>query len=278
MRCQPLVVGTDDRSRYKMLSALLLSGAMMGVCAKGYAAGPETIATDRPDTVESSLTVGARRLQLETSIAYEHDREEGISTDTWSMPTLLRYGVSENWELRVETDGPLHERLDRAGGENNASGMGDLAIGVKHHLETRDGSPWSRALLLHLDVPSGDGHWKGHKNRPSARYVAEREIGERGSLGIMPGVVYNTDDNREYYWSGLLAVTSGYSFTDEWRGFLEIASLELGAGHHADFQHSFDGGLAWTLTPDLQLDFVFNLGLSKATSDLLLGSGISLRW
>lgn len=278
MTLEQMALGMSGCGQSVRYVVWLLGLAVLLTAGAGRAAGPDTIATDRPDTVESSLTVGARRLQLETSVAYEHDREHGETSNTWSMPTLLRYGFSENGELRIETDGPLHERLDRAAGETNASGMGDLALGFKHHFPTAEESLWSQAVLLHLDIPSGDGHWKGHKNRPSLRYVAERELGARGSFGVMPGVVYNTDDERSYYWSALLAVTSGYSFTDRWRGFLELASLELGSGRHSDQLHSFDGGLAWTVTPDLQFDFVFNLGLSKAASDLLLGSGVSLRW
>ncbi|SEP79596.1 Putative MetA-pathway of phenol degradation [Solimonas aquatica] len=267
-----------EEKRYPCGLVLLLAGAALLACARGHADGLDAISTDRPDTVESSLTVGRHRLQLETSVAYEHDAQDGESSDTWSAPTLLRYGVSDSWELRIETDGPLHERLDRAAGETNASGMGDLALGLKHHLRDREDSQWSRALLLHLDLPSGDGHWKGHKHRPSLRYVAEHDLGENAGFGIMPGLVYNTDDSRDYYLSALLAATVGYSFSEQWRGFVELASTELGAGHHADTQNTFDGGLAWIPRPDLQFDVVFNLGLSESAPDLMLGTGVSVRW
>lgn len=270
------ILMVDQRGRSLLLGGLLW--ASMALVAPKAEAEFDVISTDRPDVVESSLTVGKGRLQLESSVAYEHDRSGGMTTRTWSAPTLLRIGIGESWEARVETDGPLHERLDRAAGENNASGMGDIALGLKHHLGAGEDSPWSRALLMHLDLPSGDGHWKGHKYRPSLRYVAERELSEKVCVGLMPGLVYNTDDVRDYYLAGLLAVTTAYQWTDNFRSFIEVAGTELGGGDHSEQFWTFNGGLAWTATPDVQFDFVFNAGLNEAAPDLMLGTGVSVRW
>jgi hypothetical protein len=46
---------------------------------EGVAADTDTIATDRPDVVESSLTVGKWRFQIETSVGVEHDHSGSIS-------------------------------------------------------------------------------------------------------------------------------------------------------------------------------------------------------
>src|SRR5882672_7148159 len=77
----------------------------------------DEINTDRPDFVESSAVVGRGRFQLETSVAGERDNAGGLRLRTLSTPTLLRLGVSENIELRVESDGAMHTRsFDPASG------------------------------------------------------------------------------------------------------------------------------------------------------------------
>ena len=46
------------------------------------------------------------------------------------MPTLLRMGVSDSVELRVETDGPLRAQT----GDAVAYGFADTSLGLKWHL------------------------------------------------------------------------------------------------------------------------------------------------
>lgn len=72
--------------------ALILS---LGVAA-GPALAEEPIATDRPDFVESSQTVGLGRWQIETSVAWEEDEDGAFEASAFSTPTLLRYGFAES--------------------------------------------------------------------------------------------------------------------------------------------------------------------------------------
>ena len=58
----------------------------------------DSIATDRPNVVESSLTVGAGVLQLETGLAFETFDGGNFEIDTFSTPTLLRFGIGKAWE------------------------------------------------------------------------------------------------------------------------------------------------------------------------------------
>ena len=65
--------------------ALILS---MGVAASP-AWADDPIATDRPDFVESSQTVGLGRWQIETSVAWEEDEDGAFEASAFSTPTLL---------------------------------------------------------------------------------------------------------------------------------------------------------------------------------------------
>ncbi len=76
-------------------------------------AGDDGIVTDRPDFVESSNVVGRGRFQIETSVLAERDKSDGVRARTYSMPTLLRYGVGDVLELRLETDGRTVQHAGR---------------------------------------------------------------------------------------------------------------------------------------------------------------------
>ena len=96
-------------------------------CAAGE---PDTwITTDRPDFVDAPEVVGKGRVQLETGILQ--------SKEARSTPTLLRVGVTDDLEVRVESDGRLADRSDPA----RTRGWGDAAVSVKWQLHGPLGRP-----------------------------------------------------------------------------------------------------------------------------------------
>lgn len=141
------------------MKSSVLASCLVLLCVAGRARAEDPIATDRPDFVESSLTVGNHRLQVETSAAWERD----ASVDAYSTPTLFRYGLGQTWELRLETDGWQHIDLP---GQSNINGMSDVSLGVKHHLASSDDGKTSLAWLLHVDLPSGAQALRGHGHAP----------------------------------------------------------------------------------------------------------------
>src|SRR5262245_3091965 len=83
-----------------------LAVAASALCATA-ARAEEPIATDRPDFVESADVVGDGRFQIETGLSYERSRANGQTSRGRATPLLLRYGVGDTLELRLETDGLL---------------------------------------------------------------------------------------------------------------------------------------------------------------------------
>ena len=171
------------------------------------AGAADAITTDRPDVVESSLTVGRGRFQIETSIARERDKDAGAKTTVLTTPTLLRLGVSENLELRLESEGYVRAKFSdpAAGIDARDSGYADLSPGLKWHALDGEGARPSVAVLLHADIDSGSRPFRGEGIRPSLRTPFEWELQNDFSLGVMPGIVYDKTDGRRHA-SGILAV------------------------------------------------------------------------
>jgi len=252
------------------------------VLSMGAAASPawadDPIATDRPDFVESSQTVGLGRWQIETSVAWEEDEDGAFEASAFSTPTLLRYGFAEHWELRFETDGFIDAELRGPGLRVDEDGVADLAVGLKYHVpgSGENGGP-SMAWLMHVDLDTGSSAFRGDGARPSLRLVAEWELPNDMSLGVMPGVIYdNGDDGR--YAAGIFGIVVGKGWTDRFRTFAELAMPQIASSNDGGTQAALNLGGAYLINNNTQWDFAGSVGLNNRTPDLGLTTGLSIRW
>ena len=125
--------------RGRLLSAAMLSFMALATCFAPRARA-EGMVTDRPDFVESSEVVGPHRVQIESGLDFDRDQAPGVRTRGRSTPTLLRIGLDERLELRVETDGALRQdqRDPATGLRVRQTGIADTALGVKWHHQDGD--------------------------------------------------------------------------------------------------------------------------------------------
>ena len=261
--------------RMKQLVAVML----MGGPAIAAHAEDEAITTDRPDFVESSDVVGRGRVQIETSIAGERQRQAGLRARLTATPTLLRVGVSDTLEMRVETDGRLRLRSSDASGVYRESGWGDVALGVKWHQRDGDEETLTPGIgwLLHVDADSGSAAFRGDGWRPSLRMVAEWEFAGGWSLGLMPGIYQDRDPSGRYV-GGIFAAVVGKSFTPQLRGFVEVSGQQLTSRRHGGQLTTLDTGAAYLLTKDLQIDIAVSRGITSAAPDFAWTLGLSARF
>lgn len=256
-----------------------LVAAALAVAAAAPAQAKDEIVTDRPDVSESSEVVGKGRFQIETSLVSQRDEAAGTRVRTLNTPTLLRIGIAEQFELRVESDGYTRLRADGAV-PLRASGMADTALGVKWHMQDGDDDDHvpSVAWLLHADFATGAKAFRGQGVRPSLRVVAEWELPQGWSVGAMPGVFSDRNEAGERYSAGLLALVLGKDFTPQWRGYVEYSLDQWAATRHGGKVSSWDAGVAYVLNKDLQLDFSFSRGISQSAVDASWGLGLSVRY
>jgi len=259
--------------------SLLLAALCLPFCGAAHAAEDDSISTDRPDFVESSQVVGKGRLQLETSVQWDRLRGDDGQAHTLSTPTLLRIGVGESTELRIETDGRnvVHVRTTDDGARTVSAGYADTAIGVKWHIKDGQDQQPSLGVLLHADLPSGSRTMRGHGLRPSLRLAAEWDLPQDLSFGVMPGLAVDSDDNGARYGYGILAATLGKEFNERVRGFVELAAPQIARASHGGTQASFDTGLTYLVNKNVQADLMLAHGLNRRTPDLSVAVGLSIR-
>jgi hypothetical protein len=253
--------------------ALLL--ACLSPLTSGAAEADNSIVTDRPDFVESSAVVGRGRFQIETSVAVERNKADGIKERTTATPTLLRFGVGDALELRLETDGRVVYKTDNAPTER---GYGDLSLGVKWHALDAAGSAPSVGVLAHVDIDSGSSQFRGNGNRPSLRVVAEWELPNNMSLGVMPGIVYDKNADGGRFVAGILGVVVGKSWTEKARTFIEVGMPQIARGKNGATVANLNLGAAYLLSDTLQIDTALARGLNHRTADLSLTVGLSAKF
>jgi hypothetical protein len=168
------------------LIALLAAFVLIGVLP--LRADDDLINPDRPGIADGSQTIARGTFQLETGI----DREKRDN----SFPTLLRYGLSKNFEARLESDNALTHPL----------------LGFKVH--------FADMPSLGVIVRAGEHH------EGDVRLAADINLGEKWSLN--PNVGMNRDRG------ALAALTIQYNLTQRANVFIDggydTSQLQLDAG------------------------------------------------
>ncbi|MBI4367720.1 MAG: transporter [Deltaproteobacteria bacterium] len=236
------------------------------------------LVTDRPDAAEASVTVGRHRFQVETSFAFGRDDDAGTMTKTYGFPTLLRFGVSDPLELRME--GELYS-IQSQTGTGTARGFQDLAVGMKAHVVENRGWIPSFGTLTHVSLPTGNDVFSSNSVEPSAKLLADWELPADFSLGANAGIDLPARDAAGDKFARFLyaaALNHPTPFLkDRMRVFVEAAgAVPLKKGKAGE--HTFDSGLAFLVTPNLQLDGFAQIGLTDAAPGLQAGMGVCWRY
>lgn len=241
----------------------------------------DTISADRPSFAESSKTVDRGRVQFEIGAQWERQRDDDSHRRTLYSPVLLRIGLSEDAELRLESDGRkrIHE-VEMASGERaTTAGYADTGVGFKWHFAKQAGAAPSLALLAELELPTGSRSLRGRGARPALYLPAEWEMGQGWSVEFMPGV--GTDSDEEHgggrYRYGFLAAGLNKKLGERLQAFVELAAPQIARAAHGGTRLALDTGVAWLLTKDCQLDAWLIHGLNRRAPDLAIGFGLSVR-
>jgi len=222
-----------------------------GLCAPACAA--DRIDTDGPDFVESTESVAQGHWQFETGPLQTRDRRPGAHTNTIATPFLLKAGIGEGAELRLETDGYSHPGgTDAPAGR---SGVADTAIGIKWHVQDSQAGTATPALawIAHVELPSGSPAWRGIGLRPSLRAVIGWDLPHDFTLGVMPGIKLDTREDGRRFVSGILGVVAGHWWTPRLRSFIEAEADSIARVRDGGVILYRNVGAAYGLTDDWQI-------------------------
>lgn len=215
--------------------------------AQDRAQDGDLINPDRPGIADGSATVRRGSWQIELGLERDDQDNEHLT----STPLLLRYGLSDRLELRVETDGYVRAQ--------NATGIAPAAVGFKYHFAG------SYGVIVAVSPPSGSSDFKSEDTTGDVRLAADFACGEKWAFNPNIGVAVDPDTT-----SLLAALTVQYNLSPTLNVFAD--------GGSSGSSILLDGGVAWVLAPDTQLDASIGWGAHGDAPDRFVSVGYSRRF
>ncbi|MGH2958816.1 MAG: transporter [Solirubrobacterales bacterium] len=261
------------------LQALVLCITLQLAAAAEAADQPpdDYINPDRPGLADGSNVVGAGRIQIETGIQQEYRSTDGNRSRTLFVPTLLRMGLDNNFELRIESN--TYTRMTDTDSTQRAEGVAPASLGFKYHFI--DSLGWKHpavGAIVRFFPRSGTGNFKTTRATGDFRIVADWDFLPQWSLNPNVGVaLYESEDSRLYA-AGLFAATLNYNPSKNVNFFIDTG-LQSPETKHGQAAVLVDFGAAYVIGRDVQLDFSAGSRVAgKTPPRLFLSAGISKRF
>lgn len=230
-----------------MKSTLLILGAL-SFATLAHAADEDLIDADRPGIADGSHTVKRGAFQFE--FGPQTQRDDGVRT--FSTPTLLRYGLTERFEARVESEGYQRSR--------GQSSWAPVSAGFKYHF---------------LDTPStGVIARVFQRGTADVRLASDINVGEKWSINPNAGLVSQKDGER--FTAALAALTVQYNFSDVSNGFVD-GGYQSREDRNGGASLIVDTGAAWITGRNTQFDVSAGWGIRGSTS-FFVSAGVSHRY
>jgi hypothetical protein len=237
------------------------------------------IVTDRPDVADSSLTVGKLKFQVETSFEFTQDNESGITTRTYSLPTLFRFGVIDPLELRAEGSWFVFQTQT---GERREGGFSDIALGLKWHIvDARSKNLPSVGVLTMVRIPTGASEVSSGAVEPRFKVLVDTNLFYNLEFGLNVGVdVPVRDEMGDKFARFLYAASINYWMhrTNKRVKLFVESSGAVPLKSNKSVLASLNTGTAFLITPKMQVDGFVRIALTDATVDMVGGVGYSYRF
>lgn len=256
-----------------MNRASALMALLFVVTAPGYA--EQEFNSDRPGVADGSETVGAGRVQIETGVQRDWRKAGDDPRRETFLPSLLRIGLAEDWEARLESDVYSWMRQDDG---TRAEAWAPFSLGFKYHFLEAKGARPSVGAIVRLAPPSGSNSLRTRHTTGDVRLAADWELTPQWSLNPNIGFGYDEDDEGRRFSARLLAVTLGYRPAPSLELSVDVAAQapEAYAGRTAVLSSA---SLAYMLKRDLQVDLTLGGRSAGSTPpQRFLAAGFSVRF
>lgn len=202
------------------------------------------ITTDRPGEGTASDIVAPKTIQLESGMIY-HRIEKGFTSDH-----LLRFGLTEKWEVRLQTNQDLKD-----------SSATTYGFSSKYNFLAGEGLAPSLTLIADSDFKF---------ENYSFILASDKQLTE--NFGSSAGTGFVKDDGEDFYF---LSFGLDYSFGERWGIFAEYYGYFNAA---LSPEHGTDFGITYLAAPRLQLDFSFGSNIQDISNQYFLSTGISYKF
>jgi len=230
------------------------------------------ISTDRPGFLFAPTVVPRGRFQIEAGIpTYTLLEVGGDESRSWDAPVALRYGLTDELELRASLPAWTDVHVESGGSSTDDEGFGDSEVGAKLALPELAGGPL--ALQGSLRLPTGEDGFTTDELGATGLLLHGRDLPDGFWLQTMLGVTHTPLDGSEDQTTGALAALVSHPIAGGWSAYVEATALP--GLRHAKGQSYLGGALIWAPLDRLQLDLSADFGLDDDSADVIAACGAS---
>jgi hypothetical protein len=242
--------------------------------------------TDRPDKTESPYTVDAGHFQCEMDLlnySYDHYMVGPGNFRTENLgiaPLNLKVGLCNAADFQLIIQPYNHFRTHNlvSGAIQNQSGFGDLLTRLKVNVWGDDEGKTAFAVMPFLKLPTNQHQLGNNSVEGGLILPLAIELPHGWDVGLMFEVDLNADAlGSSYHAEYVHSITFSHGIIGKLSGYAEFFSA-LSAQAHAPWVSTFDLGLTYLLTRNVQLDAGVNLGITRSADDFNPFMGISFRF
>ena len=264
-----------------MRGSIFIAAALLLAGGRAAAAEDAPICADRPGKATAACTVSNGRWQLEAGLAdWSIQKSSGDRNSALALAeTTIKYGLTSSSDIELDVTPFERETTTFAGITARASGIGDVNAVYKQRL-TPSGAPLQLVAMPYVKIPIAkrslsNGEWEGGVLLPISYAIAKSPL----SIGATPELDWVADgDGRGHHLAMTQVISLGVQVSEK----LNLSAELWG---HWDWDHAgatrqttADVAAAYLVNRNFQLDAGANFGLNRATPDLELYTGVSVRF
>ncbi|MDQ3392750.1 MAG: transporter [Bacteroidota bacterium] len=232
----------------------------------------EIISTDRPGMADTPYLIKKSNIQIETGFNYEFNDDHNRNNKSFTYnATLVRYGVSNNFELRLTSE--YIKTIDRSSNSDiaiQAKGFNALSVGTKIFIVEEQGLLPDISFLASINLPYiGNKELSPTYIAPAFKFMAQHSLTEKLSFSYNGGILW---DGNQPMSTGLYTIGLDLTVTPRTTIFIENYGFVPEDGYN---QHGFNTGLCFLITRNIQFDISGGFGLTDLSSDGFINFGLS---
>lgn len=229
----------------------------------------ETIRTGRPGQAIGAFTVGKNILQFQQGLDYYSFADTKFPPRGFVSNNVVRFGILETVELSALID-YQYENTKFDTNSVSLSGLSNLHFGFRLHINDQKGWIPTTGFQMRLKIPKVSNDFGSTQLATVMVFVANWSLPKSMSIATNWILSYNGND---HYPTGKYVLNFGFPIYKKWSGFIE----NYGQVRQNIFQTRFDGGFAYLINNNMQLDLSAGYGNNQSVQDYFLSTGISWR-
>lgn len=232
---------------------------------------------DRPDVTESAYSVEAGHFQVESDLfKMVRNKSEDLShTEMGYNVANLKLGLTERLDVQLVVATFVSRKTKEITSNkiiHKANGFDDITLRFKYNFWGNEGGKTALGALPYISFPTSTIDDNDHQF--GVIFPFALELNKGWNFGTQVGINFLKEDKTRYTSEFIYSFTFGKSITEKWSAFTETYTVYSVFSKSAEVY--FDGGILYSISPNLTLDAGFNYGINKGI-DKVLFTGFSFR-